>query len=395
MPINILVVDDEIDLEFLILQKLRKKVESGEFQFTFARNGVEALEKLTLGTKIDVVLTDINMPKMDGLVLLSKLNEQHPILRAIVISAYSDMDNIRKAMNLGAFDFLTKPLNFQDMEVTINKTYLHVKQLKDNIDARLRAEEKWRREEAARESLEELNKLKNEFIGFMTHELRTPLNTVLANVSFLEIAMEDPSFLEEEGLTQMDLIKRIRTGAEVLLQLVKSSLDLRKLEAGKIHLDLQFCNMAELIEEVVNNCIMLAKQKKLELRFENYASNDCMVVCDRNYFLQVLRNLIGNAIQFTKEGEIVASLQEEGEEVIIAIRDTGCGIPSKYIDKIFNQFEQVRRKEQEQQGAGLGLAYCQEMIKLHHGTISVESEEDQGSTFTVRIPQQQPDNYRI
>ncbi|MBF0288804.1 MAG: response regulator [SAR324 cluster bacterium] len=395
MPINILVVDDEIDLEFLILQKLRKKIDSEEFQFTFARNGIEALEKLSHGLKADLVLTDINMPKMDGLVLLAKLNEQYPILRTVVISAYSDMDNIRKAMNLGAFDFLTKPLNFQDMEITINKTYLRVKQLKDNIDGRLRAEENWRREEAARESLEELNKLKNEFIGFMTHELRTPLNTVLANVSFLEIAMDDPSFLEEEGLAQIDLVKRIRTGAEVLLQLVKSSLDLRKMESGKIHLDFQFCNMAELIEDVVNNCVMLAKQKKLELKFKNSVFHECLAVCDRNYFLQVLRNLIGNAIQYTKEGEIIVFLEEDGEQVIIAIRDTGCGIPSKYIGKIFNQFEQIHRKEQEQQGAGLGLAYCQEMIKLHNGSISVESEEDRGSTFTVRIPKQQPDNYRI
>ena len=103
-PTNILVVDDEPDLELLISQKFRKKVRNNEFNFTFAHNGVEALAKLA-DNNVDIVLTDLNMPEMDGLTLISKLREQYPNTKSVIISAYGDMGNIRKALNHGAFNF--------------------------------------------------------------------------------------------------------------------------------------------------------------------------------------------------------------------------------------------------------------------------------------------------
>ena len=131
---KILVVDDEPDLEPLIRQKFRKKIRQNELLFIFARNGAEALEKLQAEPDIDMVLTDLNMPGMDGLTLLTKLAEQYPTIKPVILSAYGDMENIRKAMNLGAFDFLTKPLNFQDLEITINKTLQHVQQMKAALE---------------------------------------------------------------------------------------------------------------------------------------------------------------------------------------------------------------------------------------------------------------------
>lgn len=126
---NILVVDDEPDLELLISQKFRKKVRNNEFNFTFAHNGVEALAKLA-DNNVDIVLTDLNMPEMDGLTLISKLREQYPNTKSVIISAYGDMGNIRKALNHGAFDFLTKPIDFEDLEITIGKTIVEVLALK-------------------------------------------------------------------------------------------------------------------------------------------------------------------------------------------------------------------------------------------------------------------------
>ena len=131
MPAKILVVDDEPDLESLIRQKFRKKIRHNELQFVFAHDGVEALSKLQTEPDIDMVLTDINMPGMDGLALLTKLAEQYPTIKAVILSAYGDIENIRKAMNLGAFDFLTKPIDFQDLEITTNKTLQHVQQMKE------------------------------------------------------------------------------------------------------------------------------------------------------------------------------------------------------------------------------------------------------------------------
>lgn len=122
MPHRILVVDDEPDLEVLITQKFRKRIRAGELMFAFAAHGEDALAQLkTLGHDCDVVLTDINMPVMDGLTLLSRLREGHPMLRSVIVSAYGDMANIRTALNRGAFDFVTKPIDFQDLEITLDK----------------------------------------------------------------------------------------------------------------------------------------------------------------------------------------------------------------------------------------------------------------------------------
>ncbi len=120
MSHHILVVDDEPDLEVLIRQKFRKHIKENTYRFSFAANGEEAWDKLQPGG-IDLVLTDINMPRMDGLTLLSRLMENNALLKTVVISAYGDMKNIRTAMNRGAFDFLTKPIDFQDLEITLTR----------------------------------------------------------------------------------------------------------------------------------------------------------------------------------------------------------------------------------------------------------------------------------
>jgi phosphoserine phosphatase RsbU/P len=126
--VKILVVDDEIDLEPLIRQKFRRQMREKIYDFTFAFNGLEALAKILEFPEIGIVLSDINMPEMDGLTLLTKLKElKNPGLRTVIVSAYGDMDNIRTAMNRGAFDFITKPVNFEDLEITINKTLEEIK----------------------------------------------------------------------------------------------------------------------------------------------------------------------------------------------------------------------------------------------------------------------------
>src|SRR6476620_11193743 len=132
---KILVADDEMDLEVLIKQKFRKQIREHKYEFVFAVNGNDALEKLQENPDVDVVLSDINMPEMDGLTLLLKLNEISPVIKAVIVSAYGDMENIRAAMNRGAFDFICKPVNFEDLELTITKTIHHVEQIRETLQA--------------------------------------------------------------------------------------------------------------------------------------------------------------------------------------------------------------------------------------------------------------------
>ena len=175
---KILVVDDETDLEVLIKQKFRQKIREHKYEFVFAINGRHALEQLELNTDVDVVLSDINMPEMDGLTLLSKISKQKTLLKAVIVSAYGDMENIRTAMNRGAFDFVTKPVNFEDLELTMEKTISHVQQMRETMKA-----------------IKENNILKMyvdetvlNFMGGREFESSLMVNeTVVATVAFLDI----------------------------------------------------------------------------------------------------------------------------------------------------------------------------------------------------------------
>ena len=133
---KILVVDDEPDLERLMRQRMRREVRDGRYEFSFAHDGFEALECLHEDREIEMVLSDINMPGMDGLTLLDQIPKVDPNIRAVIVSAYGDMQNIRTAMNRGAFDFVTKPIDFNDLKVTIDKTLSHLQLLREALETR-------------------------------------------------------------------------------------------------------------------------------------------------------------------------------------------------------------------------------------------------------------------
>jgi class 3 adenylate cyclase/FixJ family two-component response regulator len=133
--IKILIVDDEADFEVLIRQRFRKKIRDRQYEFVFAVNGKDALKKMEEFPDVEIVLSDINMPEMDGLTLLTKLSETNPLIKTVMVSAYGDMNNIRKAMNRGAFDFVTKPVDFEDLELTMEKTIQHVNQIRETLKA--------------------------------------------------------------------------------------------------------------------------------------------------------------------------------------------------------------------------------------------------------------------
>lgn len=133
---KILVVDDEPDLRPLFLQHMRRLIRSKTYDFVFAHDGFEALDKLRTEEGIDMVLSDINMPKMDGLTLLERIPEVSSEIRAVIVSAYGDMENIRVAMNRGAFDFITKPIDFKDLKITVKRTLDHIEEWRKALEAR-------------------------------------------------------------------------------------------------------------------------------------------------------------------------------------------------------------------------------------------------------------------
>ena len=223
MSIKILFVDDETRLQTLIMQKFRKEIFAKKFSFVFAQHGVEALEKLKTDSDITVILTDINMPVMDGLTFLAELKqytkESGRIMTAIVISAYDDMTNIRKAMNTGAFDFLTKPIDMQDLLVTIEKAISHTRQLQHAQEQTRLAKEALhitneRLEERVKERTAELEA----FSRTVAHDLKNPLSNIISSAEFIIHAQSELSLahmlrfislIEESGRKASQIIDEL------------------------------------------------------------------------------------------------------------------------------------------------------------------------------------------
>jgi adenylate cyclase len=217
MTARILVADDEPDLETLIQQKFRHQIRAGTVSFLFVRDGVEALSVLEADQDVDLVVTDINMPRMDGLTLLEKLQQiEGNLSTTIIVSAYGDMANIRTAMNRGAFDFLTKPIDFLDFESTIAKTIRHVEVLREA-----------RRREAENQQLEAASHNKSQFLADMSHELRTPLNAIIGLTEMM--VTNAARFGTEKAL---EPLRRVNVAGTHLLSLINEVLDLSKIEAG-------------------------------------------------------------------------------------------------------------------------------------------------------------------
>ena len=195
MPIaaahHILVVDDEPDIEMLVTQKFRRKIRLGEYRFTFAQNGMDAYQQIMQLSedkdaeipRVDMVLTDINMPVMDGIALLSKLDKLDNPPKTVVISAYSDMANIRAAMNKGAFDFVTKPINMQDLEITVERTLAAVDAL--NADR-----ERFRQAQVQLVQSEKMSSL-GQMVAGIAHEVNDPVNFIYCNLGHAQNFVDD------------------------------------------------------------------------------------------------------------------------------------------------------------------------------------------------------------
>lgn len=395
MSSKILVVDDEPDFESLIIRNFRKKIRQKELEFFFANNGAQALEILKDQPSIEIVLTDINMPIMDGLTLLDRLMYLYPDIKAVIVSAYDDMEKIRTAMNRGAFDFLTKPIDFSDLEITIKKTLSNVQQLKEN--KRLRQE---------KQEAEAANRAKSVFLANMSHELRTPLNAI---IGYSEILLEDARDVGQNDFIS-DLVK-IQTAGKHLLSIINDILDLSKIEAGKMDINMEPFDFNTLVENVLVTIQPMVKKNRNIIEVE-CQSNLGLVRADVTKVRQVILNLLSNAAKFTEDGKITLKVKKlelgeleskngevgdrfsnannpnlSTEYILLNVADTGIGISSDQMEHLFEPFTQADSSTTRKYGGtGLGLAISRHFCQMMGGDISVESELNQGSVFTVKLP---------
>lgn len=237
----------------------------------------------------------------------------------------------------------------------------------------------------AQQAVEYASRAKSDFLANMSHELRTPLNAI---IGFAEILRDE--LVGSINAEQKECINDIHISGEHLLEMINDILDLSKIEAGKMALQLETFSIVEAVEEVNAIITALAVKKDLDLTL-NYNQNG-MIEADRVKFKQIFYNLLSNAVKFTPEGGKVATALEVGTtELRAEVIDTGIGIAEADQAKLFAPFTQIdTSKSRRYGGTGLGLALTHRLIMLHGGEISVESEEGKGSNFTLRIPFQHP-----
>lgn len=246
--------------------------------------------------------------------------------------------------------------------------------------------ERTREMQAANERLRILDELKSDFVSMASHELRSPLSSMKMGVATVAKEMVGP--LNDEQRLMLEIAER---NIDRLTKLTTDLLDLTKIEAGQLDLELDQHDLYELALEVVESDEPLAKDKGLRLKV---VSREGPVVarCDRERLYQVIQNLVGNALNFTEEGEVTVSVDRRGEEVRVGVADTGPGIEPESIKSVFDKWSQAHSETRsEKRGTGLGLAISKGIVEAHGGGISVESELEKGSTFTFEVPVRGPD----
>ncbi|MDH7571499.1 MAG: HAMP domain-containing sensor histidine kinase, partial [Armatimonadota bacterium] len=230
--------------------------------------------------------------------------------------------------------------------------------------------------------LERLNQLKNQFLGMAAHDLRAPLGVIAAYSEFLLAAAGDRLDEEEAGF-----LETIRTSSEYMLRLVNDFLDVSSIEAGRLRLELEPVDLEALVCRNVKLNQVLAQRKQVRLSFR-CTSGVPPLLADAGKIEQVLNNLIGNGVKFSRPGdEVLVELTHEKGAAVIAVRDRGPGIPADEQEKLFRPFEQTSVKTPRgEKGTGLGLAIVRRIVEAHRGRVWVHSEVGQGTTFFVSLP---------
>ena len=360
---RILVVDD-MPVNVRLLAGILKLA---GYDVVTASSGREALDRFQVSS-IDVVLLDVMMPDMDGFEVCRRIKEEVFFLPVVMVTALRETEDRVKALEAGADDFLTKPVDEVEVVARV-KSLVRVKRQREELDL---AYAELRRVEAMREDL----------TSMIVHDLRTPLTSLLTGLQSLEL-------LGELTPDQLEMVWIAVSGGQTLLSLINDLLDIGKMESGTVELKRQEIAPGKMIDDAAAQVFALLPNKRLTLTKEAPDTLPALSA-DQDKLCRTLVNLLGNAIKFTPpDGIITLTVRYDAAqaELIFSVSDTGEGIPKEAFERIFEKFGQVEtRKAGRTMSTGLGLTFCKLAVEAHGGRIWVESEPGKGSTFSFTIP---------
>lgn len=411
---NLLIVDDDqlnLDLFTIKLEKMSYKVHS-------ASSGIDALKIMQRET-IDILITDFRMPGMDGYEIIERSIKIDPAIQSIVVTGYSDIKTAIEVMGAGAFNYLQKPVNFQELEFTIQKGLEKRKLIQDiqnkqieleeyrnqleklvesrtrtltetNLKLKREIEERNKLEDSLREAkliAEDANKAKSAFLANMSHEIRTPMTSA---IGLLNLVLDTELLPKQKAYLEMARISTV-----IMHNLLNDILDFSKIESGKLILESISFDPRMVIKSVVDLQHFQAEEKKIELTCDIDNDVPRSLFGDPNRLRQIILNLVSNAIKFTQYGEVSIKCQCSDENspdhpdqeipyqcLHFTVQDTGIGIDKDKMDLIFEAFTQADNSTTRKfGGVGLGLNICSKLIAMMQGRLWVVSAPNQGSTF--------------
>jgi two-component system sensor histidine kinase/response regulator len=369
MNAKILLVSDDTRLT----ETFKKNLSRSGYEVCVAESGKKALQCVA-EKFFEIILLDFNLPDKTGIEVTKVIRKLNLESQIIMMTAHANLQIALKAIQEAVYDFLIKPVDFSYLETVIKKALEKLK-LEQSIK-RLVGELKEKNEK-----LNYLNEMKSKFLSMASHDLS---NTLMAHDLSFEMLVNG---LKADS-RQLKKIRFIKSGIEQISHLIRDLVDWACIEKGKFHLDKSCFEMNEFVADVIEGSKIRAKTKNIAVSFVPQG-RDLMVCADRKRITQVILNLFENAIGHTPAGgdiEISVKLQDD-QNLIVAVKDTGCGISPDHISKLFESFYQVESDVLRRGRLGLGLSIAKEIITGHGGKIWAESEgKGKGSVFKFNLP---------
>jgi two-component system sensor histidine kinase/response regulator len=369
--LRILVVDDEFGIRIAVKRTLQDYAirladfeEMIHLEVDLVETGEEALEKIET-LRPDILLLDHKLPSMSGLDVLSRLSEKEHDMITVMMTAYASLETAVTATKRGAFDFLAKPFTPEELKAAVYKTAKHLMV-----------------ERRARQLANEKRQLRFQLISMVSHELKAPLGAILGYLGVLK----DRSVAAKPAVYD-EIIERSLIRVHGMSKLIKDLLDLTSIESGQKKRDLVPLDVLEIANSVVESVRPEAKERNIEINL--HGNPPVTMTADRDEMEIILNNLLTNAIKYNRAGgHVDIGIESEDGNVIVRVADTGIGMTLEETGRLFTEFVRIRsEKTRNILGSGLGLSIVKKIALLYKGNVSVSSQPDIGSTFTVVLPQ--------